>query len=231
MITIETRTEHRRGCGWRKPGGLYLVSDSLAQACGRLPIPLDICPTCGGGIHAARGWTWVNATALAATKPCPGLNLVIMADIAPGQTLIVPAGRLIAFRCSTCPLGGPLGRAGLLWVGGVFYPTPAAFTLEAARQGVSRRIAAIPKGLHVGETWVLLAHRRAIRSPDGTFTPAVFHAFRPKRLEYVVRPDDPPAQLARLADRGVTLVRVERHLPAPLLEAQAQEQSQQGDLQ
>jgi hypothetical protein len=33
---------------------------------------------------------------------------------------------------------------------------------EAARMGVSRRITAVPRDFKVGETWVLLGHRKAI---------------------------------------------------------------------
>jgi hypothetical protein len=99
---------------------------------------------------------------------------------------------------------------GLLWVGGVFYPTPADFTAEAARMGVSRRVPGVPKGFEVGQTWVFVAHRQAIANPDGTFTPAVFHAFRPTRIEYVVRGDETEEELQRRADAGQTLVRVKR---------------------
>jgi len=57
---IEVRYESKRGCGWRKPGGLYLMADGPAELCGKLPIPLEICPSCGGGIKLSRGWTWVR---------------------------------------------------------------------------------------------------------------------------------------------------------------------------
>jgi hypothetical protein len=54
---IETRYDRKRGCGWRKPGGLYLCADGVGGVCGKLPIPLDICPTCHGGIKFCRSWT------------------------------------------------------------------------------------------------------------------------------------------------------------------------------
>lgn len=59
-----TTNEPRRGCGYRKEGGLYLVGGGLSAPCGRLPIPLTVCPVCNGGIHPARGWTWVSPRAL-----------------------------------------------------------------------------------------------------------------------------------------------------------------------
>ena len=38
--------EPRRGCGFRKTGGLYLVGDNQGQPCCRLPIILHVCPAC-----------------------------------------------------------------------------------------------------------------------------------------------------------------------------------------
>ena len=56
--------EAKRGCGYRKVGGLYLVSDGLGIPCDRLPITLEVCPCCGAGIKPARGWTWVDVPTL-----------------------------------------------------------------------------------------------------------------------------------------------------------------------
>jgi hypothetical protein len=43
--------ERKRGCGYRKVGGMYLVGDEgIWVPCDRLPIILDVCPACGGGI-------------------------------------------------------------------------------------------------------------------------------------------------------------------------------------
>jgi hypothetical protein len=68
--TIEVRVEGKRGCGYRKPGGLYLVAGKPNAPCGRLPIPLDVCPCCHNGIKPTRGWTWVQPKPLFAVKPC-----------------------------------------------------------------------------------------------------------------------------------------------------------------
>ena len=63
-MNIETRYDKRRGCGFRQPGGTYLISQGVARSCGLLPVPLDKCPTCGGGIKPSRGWTWIDFEAL-----------------------------------------------------------------------------------------------------------------------------------------------------------------------
>lgn len=182
---IEERTERKRGCGFRKPGGLYLVSGGLARPCGKLPIPLETCPTCGGGIKFCRSWTWIrDLPALTARDKCN-----------------TPA------YCLDCPFGGSVKRAGLLWIGAKFYPV-REFTREVAQMGVSRRITAIPREFVLGETWVLLAHKQAVPEDDGEGRPGIFHAFKPTAIEYVVKDDDPEEKLERLAERGITLVRV-----------------------
>ena len=140
--------ESRRGCGYRKVGGLYLVGPKLEAGCGRLPFELHVCPVCKSGIKQTRGWVWVEPKALlAGTGPCNTTARGMMA-------------------CLMCPLSNPelLGeRAGLLWVGGKFYPEADDFTREAAEMGVSRRIRAVPKGFKVGEHFVLIAHPRGVK--------------------------------------------------------------------
>jgi hypothetical protein len=117
-------------------------------------------------------------------------------------------------KCIACPLARGVGRAGLLWIGDCYYPTPQSWIDEAKEQGVSRRIKAIPQGFKLGETWVLVAYRKATTTflaplEPGEQKPAIFRAFRPARIEYIVRADDAEKKLAELAARGVTLVRDE----------------------
>lgn len=112
--------------------------------CDRLPIPLEICPVCKHGIKQTRGYTWVHVEELVG-----GLHPDCKDD----------------FPCPLCMTPDTLGLAGLLWIGERFYKTPADFDREADALGISRRISAIPRGFHVGETWILFAHPRAIRFP------------------------------------------------------------------
>lgn len=199
MPNIETRYEPPRGCGFRRAGGLYLVSDRGDWVpCGKLPLAIPECAECARrgircGLRPVRGFTWLDADALFEPVACS----------------LALAGRPEHLRC---PLGARVGRAGLLWVGEQAYPTPRAFLDEAVALGVSRRIPAFPKGLVLGETWVLLAHRRALPDPEreGAFIPAVFQIFRPSRIEYVVRETDEEERLTKLEGRGATLVRVVR---------------------
>lgn len=106
---------------------------------------------------------------------------------------------------------------GLLWIGEQYYPTPADWTREAGTIGISRRLSAVPKNFKLGETWVLVAHRKAIRVSANEFAAGVFHAFKPTALEYVVRGNENDAELQALRDRGITPVRIERDEEQPSL--------------
>lgn len=203
-MMIKTVSDRRRGCGWRKEGGLYLVTDAPGQPCGKLPIPLHTCPVCGAGIKQARGWTWIDGDAIAATQPCRFKN----------------GGD---HRClGACPLDTPynhIGRAGLLWIGEAYYQTPDAWLQEAQTQGISRRIKAVPRGFEIGTTWVMLAHSKAVfearpwaADPDAVMEPGpgIFHVFKPREIQYVVKGTETENQLMDLWDRGITPIRVQR---------------------
>lgn len=214
MATVRTSVESARGCGYRKGGGIYLVSGGLMAACGRLPVPIDVCPTCHHGIHRSRGWTWIDIDKFTASMP--------------------PCPITTEPQHATCAMNGETGRAGLLWVGTQFYPTPQSFRDEAKHMGVSRRISAVPKDFKVGETWVLFAHEKVFNEPcpsedvrvvGGTvhhdedcecegegviWKPGIFHAFMPTAIEYVITGDETEEELDRLEKRGFSLVRVIR---------------------
>ena len=159
MATIRTSHEAKRGCGFRQPGGLYLVSPPLGKPCGKLPIPLGVCPCCNAGIKPSRGWTWVNGNEILASseKECPR------------QTTLNPT-------CDGCPLSGnasdqrirgnDMEKVGLLWIGAAHYKDPDDFMREASTMGVSRRIRCVPKDYDKkNPPWVWLAHRMAMKKP------------------------------------------------------------------
>lgn len=66
--------EAKRGCGYRKVGGLYLVAGKTGAACCKLPLPLTVCPCCGQGIKQTRGWTWVDPSKLMAGECSVGCS-------------------------------------------------------------------------------------------------------------------------------------------------------------
>lgn len=223
-MEVQTVVDKERGCGWRKPCGLYLRCDGVGRPCGRMPHKLDVCPCCGGGIKPTRGWTWIDPAALFEGAECRDQT----ATFSPSP-------------CDLCPLADSrldsMKRAGLLWIGGKFYATPADWMAEVVEQGVSRRIQSVPKDFELGKTWVFVAHREVmtetceeckgskfIATDDPTIerecepckgtgqvkVAAIFHAFQPTAIEYVVKGDETDEEIERLEARGITPVCVER---------------------
>ena len=204
-IEIQERVEGKRGCGYRKPGGIYLVGPPTGQSCCKLPLPLTVCPCCGAGIKPARSWTRVDGSIFIGDGP----PITCMKDFDEGIL---------------CPLSNPirLEKCGLLWIGEKFYKTPDDFLQEANTMGISRRISTVPKEFEPGKTWVLLAHRKGVlkRDPEpedydmdkggrlnpGMWNPAIFSVFRPLRIEYVTTGNESEEDLERLAKRGLTPV-------------------------
>lgn len=183
-MSILVKIEQKRFCGYRNPGGIYLCSDGLSRVCEKLPIPLTTCPTCGSGIKFSRGFQWVN-TELVADVLCENKE------------------------CNGCyPFNGLVEEFGLMWVGEKFYPTPEHFTKEANRLGVSKRIPALPRRFDIGQDWILLVHRKCIANEDGSYTSGIFRAFKPNRIEYIVRGNETEKEIETLEKRGYTLIKV-----------------------
>jgi hypothetical protein len=102
---IPILAEQRRGCGFRKEGGIYLIGEGAGSPCCRLPIALDRCPTCGGGIAQTRGWTWVDLPALLAQTTTRGAQRELNDEVTEW-----------AAACAACPRTGETGHEGLAHV-------------------------------------------------------------------------------------------------------------------
>jgi hypothetical protein len=204
--------EGKRGCGYRKIGGLYLCGDYIPVECDRLPLELTTCPVCGAGIHFTRSFTEINPLKLFGYhQPCHD-----------------------AFRpCIVCD---PKDETAYVMVVGSKYYTPQSFVEEAAAMGISKRIPFIPKNLEPGKTVVYLAHPKAVcvqeplavqaamtivaevdepqmRLLDAEKKPhyamGVFCAFLPQRIEKLIwESQGTPEELEKLEKRGVTPILV-----------------------
>jgi len=204
--------EKRRGCGYRKLGAMYLCGYGVAVPCDRLPYPLGVCPVCGAGVKQARGWTWLNWHDFAGRhEGCRDTYPCPICDPTPGE------------------------RYGLLWVGKKYY-TPEEFVTEAVTMGVSKRIAAIPKGLKLGETRVLFAHPEAVpyvqvpAAIDGpTRGPGVFFSFVPQRIEQLVTHGQYANEdaMKKLLKRGITPIVYDGEMPADPAQTQPPEPEQE----
>ena len=199
-MNIPTVIDHERGCGWRKEGGIYLMASGIPRGCGKLPIPMRVCPTCNAGIKPARGFTWFDPRKFTVGIQCK------LDD------------------CGSCILANPPEKAGLIWIGEKFYSNPQKWTNEANSLGVSRRISRVPKGFEVGKTWIFVGHRLAIPdfskkkkgTNDPVCYPGIFHAFLPDRIEYITKGNETEEELEALVKRGLTPVKVERAGQLPL---------------
>ena len=194
-----------------------MVATDLGEPCERLPIPIMPCTVCGHAIPQTRGWSWVNTKHLLEGARSCGKK---------------------SSHCGRCPVCDPRwfedenvctppGKAGLLWIGEQFYPTPEDWSKEGAQLGISRRISAIPRGFVVGKSWVFVAHPKAFWKPavttskqaePWTASPGVFHVWKPQRVELIVTPSmRSEPWVIDLANKGVTLVEVPEddpdHLP------------------
>ena len=173
---MRTSVEGPRGCGYRKPGGLYLVSGNLSEPCPRLPFETEVCPTCGEGIKPARGYTWVDGGKLVPPTVHGTDEHDLVCPLSPARNETGGYETVVRYGEGSPPSHvavhdvpgheqyvSRLGeRCGLIWIGEQHYKTPQEFMREAAKMGVSRRITAVPRDFEIGETWVLLGHRKAV---------------------------------------------------------------------
>ena len=205
---VQTRVEGKRGCGYRKPGGLYLINKNEGRPCGRIPFPLIVCPCCGEGFRPSRGYRWVDGQKLLESAPECSFD---------GIRTESKCLEDCSFREGN---EENVGRAILIWVSPDNYTTTEEFLHEAGEMGISRRLSGdqVPRGLIVGETWVFLAHREAIipKPPESGSDsmwkpdpiPGVFHAFVPAMIEYVIKGTETDGEIANLVKRGITPVQV-----------------------
>ena len=187
--------ESARGCGFRKAGGIYLVTGvGIGEPCERLPIPIDKCPVCQHApVAKTRGPQFVGAQFIfGMALPCAKGDQAPNADDHHGRCPLCNENLLVQE-------GDPKDKFMLMWIGKEHYKTPHDWTAESNRMGVSRRVATIPKGLVLGKTWVLVAHPEAIvktekvQEPGDLHetartrkSPGIFHAFRPQFFEVIV---------------------------------------------
>jgi len=144
--------------------------------CERLPMALIDCPVCGGDHIAthSRTFRWIIPSALFGPEVEPACDLAVE-----GHPHMI---------CPMC--NPPEGRHGLLWVGHANYTTQT-FLEESRNHGVSKRLAAVPRGLVFGETVVYLVHIKAcgtIFDAEG-MKPGIFAVFKPTHIDLVI--DDP----------------------------------------
>lgn len=225
--------EAKRGCGYRKVGGLYLVGSGIGAPCDRLPFELTVCPCCSQGVKQSRGWTWIDVAKFFqgshTLESFPGDQFPHLCPEAQ-KRILDKTQRPNAFLrpgCILCAEPELMGRAGMLWIGEKFYKSPDDFVKEGVSHGFSRRIQAVPQGFELGKTWVLLAHPKAVtrmvpasakeaaalgaESFDGvevpSYHPGIFYVWLPQALERIYTESQRNSEeVKRDRDRGIVPV-------------------------
>ncbi len=189
-LKIKIMPRVQRGCGERKPGGLYIFCGGAQLACYRFPMALpEACPCCGEELRQMRSVRmidpmklWGNCTDN--THPCH------------------------RYQCFGC---FPPDKAGLMWVGKEYY-SPEHFIMEANSYGVSKRIPAIPKNLKIGDK-LFLVHNEALpeKNADGTKCEnrtGVFYAATITEFHKILteKQANDPEYIDDLIEKGITPV-------------------------
>jgi hypothetical protein len=187
--------ESKRGCGFRRIGGLYLVGDYVSFPCDKLPFPLTVCPVCGHGVKVGLGMTMVNPLKLFGKHHnCDDkIRPYIVCDPKDEVSYIMRVGEK-------------------------FYKTPEDFIQEGIRLGISKRIGQIPRNFKLGKTVIYLAFIK----PEDEIAPrmlevekqrrvmGIFSSFIPQRIEKIfwqsTLDEMPKRELSRLKKRGITPV-------------------------
>jgi hypothetical protein len=206
--------EAKRGCGYRKVGGTYLVGGGIGVPCDRLPFELGICPCCNAGFKPSLGWTWIRPGLL-----FQGKHYLKIGDYPDPKFQAELCLEAEDHSCWLCADPGKFEKAGLIWIGGGFYKSPADFLKEGVAMGFSRRINSIPRGFKIGETPVLLAHRKTIEravTPEDielnpklkgellASFPGIFYVWIPQFIEKIFKESDRDSEAVKDAEkRGI----------------------------
>jgi len=187
--------EQKRGCGYRKVGGLYLVGGNVGDPCDRLPMAIIPCPTCGEEPRFNRAMSKINP-----------LRIFGLHEEQEACTDMVPG--------NYDPICSPSDVAYLMWVGKEY--TPTTFMVEARQMGVSKRVHQIPKDFQLGIDWVWLAKLQLIPSEGKTlaldsnergYGAGIFSIFKPSAIEKIITESQATAgEVETLKEQGIVAV-------------------------
>jgi len=208
MKEEKTSSEPKRGCGFRQVGKLYLIGEGITHICPSLPLKFNECECCGYSPSFYRDFQWIKKAYIKHTRR--------------------PTGKACDPECPVCYGVNDQVKYGLMWIGKKYY-TPEEFIEEDKARGICKAIKQIPKGLVLGETWIMVAHPQAIieknnheykkaheywvtrgidegkPEPQPPSYPGVFHAFRPTRIEMLIYESQAtPERLAELEAKEIS---------------------------
>lgn len=187
---IEFRQEKARGCGYRVPGGYYMVAGPRSfLTCPWLPRKIKPCPTCKHVLKFSRAVQLVRACEIKHIVQCSGALGKLPITECPGEYFSCP---LIPENWASSFLVSFIGRG--------YYIDWDHFRTEAEEIGISRRLNGKPKwwdGKSVH--WCLMVY-------DGQ----VFAVAHIDAIEYVVKESDGMDVFQHLVEKDITPVNVQR---------------------
>jgi len=221
--------EARRRCGYRKIGASYLVVDGAGFPCGRFPLALVPCPLCDHRAPFTRGLQRITPkNVLHASPTCKGGTLERCTTCPLGQAIGADTAGLMwvgekfypspdTFQAEAHQLGVSKRipaipkwfTVGTTWVflahaKGIAEECPTCRAERGHRAAAGIRLPWIAADCPTCDGVETLEHPGA-----GTlWTPAVFFACRPARVERIIPDTMPEAARAELRAQGYTLVEV-----------------------
>lgn len=181
----------KRGCGFRKVGGFYLVGAGLTHLCERLPLKIPSCPCCGERPRPNRGIQKFDYGKYFGTDEysnCPPNCWVCYPDT------IIDMEQY------------------LMWVGKRYY-NPDSFINEAEMHGVSKRISRkMIDHISIGTSVIFLAYQSMISDNHDKRIKhdAIFYAFIPTAIEHLMTESEyrdlPEEEEEEMKERGIRIV-------------------------
>lgn len=191
-------TEARRGCGYRKVGGLYIVSGTNFDFCHRTPVKTP-------EIEFFRGYKEINPYHTIGGR-CNKFHEIELRN---------GGANYHCYLCSICNPPDQDHMHGLMFVGEGYY-TPESFMNEAVKLGVSKRISKIPENLVLGDSIIYVAYKYMkfpLKDNDGKIfawesMPAIFMSFVPDRIEKIITESQSKNEelMKGLEEKGITPV-------------------------
>lgn len=182
--STDSRIQHcvdlRRGCGWRKQGGFYLVASQPAIPCDALPASLEVCSSLVRDKKTTTRWKWLVKKV--------GLLWISRRFYRQPEDFIGEARELgFCISINRIPKGFKLGET---WVA-LAHNTKTIFCPDCVAKKVNFNCRTCG-----GKRWIL--------------KPSVFGLFKPEAVQYVTDGTEESQFIDGLVERGITPVKVER---------------------
>jgi hypothetical protein len=176
QLMLRPEVKFKRGCGYRKVGGLYLVGGGLTGSCDRLPVVIPACSCCGEKPRFNRGiapidpyklFGWHEPMDLCTcfvNRKRDGACPICQPDAQQPVDLISDRVELDIMEVFEIPeemrpkrkMSMAEEKYYIMWIGSEHY-SPTSFVAEVIEHGASKRIPHVPTGFEVGTDWVFCA--------------------------------------------------------------------------